>query len=94
MTQGSTYGFHVRSSTQYEIFAGSAGNVATNPYTNSDFLISISPIQFAPIPSDISFDANGRPNINNDASITLIGGGGGRTITVQQGTGFMMISTL
>jgi MSHA pilin protein MshC len=93
MTHGSTYGFHMRSATQYEIFQSSAGTPASNPLDNSNFVVTISPVQFSGSPSDIPFLKSGSPNIAADATITLTASGGGsRIITVQQNTGFVSIA--
>jgi prepilin-type N-terminal cleavage/methylation domain-containing protein len=92
MTHGSTYGFHPRSATQYEIFEGSAGTPATNPQDNNPFIVTISPVQFSSTPADVSFLKSGQPSAGADATITLSGGGGSRIITVQQSTGFVSLA--
>ncbi len=92
MTQGSTFGFHVRSATEYEIFEGSPGSPAINPQDNRPFVVSISPVQFVGTPADIPFLRTGRPDIGLDSVITLAGGGSSRIITVQQETGFTTLA--
>lgn len=92
MTNGSTYGFHLRGATEYEIYEGTPGTPATNPQDNRPFVVQISPIQFVGTPADLPFLKTGRPDIAADATIALVGGGGTRTITVQQDTGFVTMA--
>jgi prepilin-type N-terminal cleavage/methylation domain-containing protein len=92
MTHGSTYGFHCRSATQYEIYEGAPGTPARNPLDGTAFVITISPVQFSGTPADIPFLKSGSPDIAADATINLVGGGGARMITVQQDTGFVSTS--
>ena len=93
MTQGSAFGFHVRSSTQYEIFTGAAGSPATNPLDNTSFVVTTSPVQFSATPADISFASSGNPGLSADEAIKLTDGTNTRTITVQQNTGFVTITS-
>lgn len=93
MTQGSVFGFHARSSTQYEIFTGAAGSPTTNPLDNTSFVVTTSPVQFSATPADISFASNGNPGLSADETIRLTDGTNTRTITVQQNTGFVTVAS-
>lgn len=92
MTHNSTYGFHRRSATQYEIYEGTVGTPARHPLDGTAFVIDISPVQFSGMTPDIPFLKSGAPDIVADATITLVDVRGGRAIIVAQDTGFVSIS--
>ncbi|HPQ80594.1 MAG TPA: type II secretion system protein [bacterium] len=93
MTNGTTYGFHARGASEYEIFDGAPGTPATNPQDNRPFVVDISPVQFVGTPVDVPFFKSGSPDIALDAVISLSEGGGSRTITVLQDTGLVTMTS-
>lgn len=92
MTLGTTYGFRSVNSTSYEIYETAPGNPATNPLTNTSFVVNISPVQFSGSPPTVPFLNTGVPNIVVDTVITMTDGGGTRTITIKKNTGLVTVS--
>lgn len=93
MTNGSVYGFRSLNSTSYEIYNGAPGTPATNPHTRGSFTVNISPVQFFGVVPTVPFAASGVPSIAANAQIVLSEGGGTRTVTVEQNTGFVKMTS-
>jgi type II secretory pathway pseudopilin PulG len=92
MTQGSTFGFRIISTTTYEIYEGTPGTPARDPLTQGDFVVDISPVTFT-TSGGVAFNSAGRPDSATDVVIGLTDSGGRmKTITVSKNTGFVQIS--
>jgi len=92
MTQGSTFGLRIVSTTSYEIYDGSPGTPATDPLTQGSLVVDISPVTFT-TSTGVAFDSDGRPDNVSDLVIGLSDSGGRtRTITISRNTGFVQLS--
>ena len=92
MTQGTTFGFRIITTTSYEIYDGSPGTPAKDPLTQGDFLVDISPVMFT-TSTGVAFNSMGRPDSVANVVIGLTDSDGRtRTITVHRNTGFVQVS--